>query len=389
MFHIADEDDIKKGRLTDIYFERTEKILKKLGKNPVVKAEVFLKGFPKNYNWGILAGIEEAIKLLSGVNRISIRCMPEGTVFRDFQPVMVIEGSYLDFGIYETAILGFLCQASGIATKAARCKIAAGERSLYSFGARRIHPAVTPLIERSAFIGGADGVSTTLGAKLINQEPVGTIPHALILIIGDTVEATRAFNEVIEPEIKRISLIDTFCDEKFEAVRVAESLGKKLFGVRLDTPSSRRGNFKKILEEVRWELDIRGFDKVKLVVSGGINEDDILKLKDIVDAFGVGTAISGAQVMDFSLDIVEIEGKKVSKRGKMSGAKKVLRCSKCFNDKVVLENKKASDYRCEKCGTVYSDIFIEALRKGKILYKFPQAADIRKRVLKQFKHLEL
>jgi len=207
MFHIANADDIKKGRLTDIYFKRTEEILKAAGKNPVVKAEIFLKGFPEGYRWGILAGIEETIKLLSDIDKISIRCMPEGMVFKDFQPVMVIEGKYLDFGIYETAILGFLCQASGIATKAARCKLAAGDKLIYSFGARRIHPAITPMVERSAFIGGADGVSTTLGAELTRQEPVGTIPHSLILIMGDVVEATKAFNQVIEPKIKRISLI--------------------------------------------------------------------------------------------------------------------------------------------------------------------------------------
>ncbi len=389
MFHTASDDDIKKGRLTDIYFERTEKILKTVGKNPVVKAEIFLKGFPGNYQWGILAGIEETIKLLSGVDKISIRCMPEGTAFRDFQPVMVIEGKYMDFGIYETTILGFLCQASGIATKAARCKLAAGDKSIYCFGARRIHPAITPMVERSAFIGGADGVSTTLGAELINQQPVGTIPHSLILIMGDTVEATRAFNEVIEPKIKRISLIDTFGDEKFEAIRVAESLGEDLMGIRLDTPASRRGNFKKILEEVRWELDIRGFNKVKLMVSGGLDEEDVLKLKDTADAFGIGTAISGARVLDFSLDIVEIEGKKISKRGKMSGAKKVIRCTGCFNDKIILEGKKASGYRCDRCGGIYQDIFIEAVREGKVLYRFPEASDIRNRVTSQFKFLEL
>ncbi|MDP3011304.1 MAG: nicotinate phosphoribosyltransferase [Candidatus Hydromicrobium sp.] len=389
MFHIANADDIKKGRLTDIYFKRTEEILKATGKNPVVKAEIFLKGFPEGYRWGILAGIEETIKLLSDIDKISIRCMPEGTVFKDFQPVMVIEGKYLDFGIYETAILGFLCQASGIATKAARCKLAAGDKLIYSFGARRMHPAITPMVERSAFIGGADGVSTTLGAKLIDQEPVGTIPHALILIMGDTVEATRAFNQVIEPKIKRISLIDTFGDEKFEAIRVAEGLGEALFGIRLDTPASRRGNFKKILEEVRWELDIRGFENVKLVVSGGLDEEDILKLRDIVDAFGVGTAISGAKVLDFSLDIVEIEGKKISKRGKMSGAKKVIRCQNCFSDRIILEDRKVSDYRCVECNGIYKDIFIDAVKEGKILYDFPQASDIRKNAIGQFEFLEL
>ncbi|MBC8389213.1 MAG: nicotinate phosphoribosyltransferase [Actinobacteria bacterium] len=389
MFHIANADDIKKGRLTDIYFKRTEEILKATGKNPVVKAEIFLKGFPDGYRWGILAGIEETIKLLSDIDKISIRCMPEGMVFKDFQPVMVIEGKYLDFGIYETAILGFLCQASGIATKAARCKLAAGDKLIYSFGARRMHPAITPMVERSAFIGGADGVSTTLGAELTRQEPVGTIPHSLILIMGDTVEATKAFNQVIEPKIKRISLIDTFGDEKFEAIRVAEGLGEALFGIRLDTPASRRGNFKKILEEVRWELDIRGFENVKLVVSGGLDEEDILKLRDIVDAFGVGTAISGAKVLDFSLDIVEIEGKKISKRGKMSGAKKVIRCQNCFSDRIILEDKKVSDYRCVECNSNYKDIFIDAVKEGEILYDFPQASDIRKNAIGQFEFLEL
>ena len=389
MFHIASEDDIKKGRLTDIYFKRTEEILKVKKKNPVVKAEVSLKSFPQGYRWGILAGIEESIRLLADLNKISIRCMPEGTVFKDYEPVMVIEGRYLDFGVYETALLGFLCQSSGIATKAARCKLAAGEKLIYNFGARRVHPAITPMVERCAYIGGADGVSTTIGAEIIGREPVGTIPHALVLIIGDTVEATKAFDEVIEPKIKRISLVDTFNDEKFEAIRVAEVLGKSLFGIRLDTPASRRGNFKKILEEVRWELDVRGFKDVKIVVSGGLDEDNVSDLKNIVDAFGIGTAISGASVIDFSLDIVEIEGEKIAKRGKMSGAKKVLRCSNCFSDKVVLENRKASNYKCDKCNSIYKEIFIDAIKGEKILYDFQSASDIRESVMKQYRFLEL
>jgi nicotinate phosphoribosyltransferase len=378
VFFVADEQDIKNGKVTDIYFKRTEKILKAKKIDVSVKAEVFLKRFPLGYNWGVLAGIEE-----------TVRCMPEGTVFTDYEPVMVIEGKYLNFGIYETSILGFLCHSSGIATKAARCKLAAGDRSVFNFGARRVHPVIAPMVERCAFIGGADGVSTIAGAEAIGLEPVGTIPHALILIMGDTVKATKAFNEIIKPGVSRISLIDTFNDEKFEAIKVCEALGKSLFGVRLDTPSSRRGDFKKILEEVRWELDIRGYKDIKLVVSGGLDENDIIELNCIADAYGIGTSISGARTIDFSMDIVEIEGEKIAKRGKMSGAKKVIRCENCFTDKVVLDGAEASDYRCEFCGGGCKDLFVDAIKNGELAYEFLPASKIREKVLNQFKFLEL
>ncbi len=388
MFYIANGDDIKEGKVTDIYFKRSEEILKKLGKDVSVKAEVFLKSFPNNYQWGVLAGIEESINLLKNGKDISVRGMAEGTIFKEFEPVMSIEGKYLDFGVFETSILGFLCQSSGIATKAARCKLAAGDKPVYSFGARRVHPAITPMVERCAYIGGADGVSTILGAEAIGAQAIGTMPHALILIVGDTVEATRAFNEIIKPKVKRISLIDTFNDEKFEAIRVSKALGKDLFGIRLDTPGSRRGDFKKILEEVRWELDIRGFKDIKLVVSGGLDEDDILDLNYIVDAYGVGTSISGARVMDFALDIVEIEGQKVAKRGKMSGAKKVLKCQNCFYHKTVLEEDNTS-YGCPECGGKLEDLFVDMIKGKKVVYGFPSAVKIRKKVLQQFKYIEL
>src|SRR4030066_1142827 len=215
----ADFDDIRSGRITDVYFERTIKILKAKGIDKWVKAEFIAKSLPDDGEWGVFAGLEECSRLFEGM-KINVRSMPEGTVFRAYHPVLEIEGMYTDFGIYETAILGFLCQSSGIATKAARCKKAAGDRGVISFGARRIHPAIAPMVERNAFIGGCDGVAVVKDAELIHEEPSGTMPHALVLLIGDTVEATKAFDEVIDPKVKRVSLIDTFNDEKIEAIRV-------------------------------------------------------------------------------------------------------------------------------------------------------------------------
>jgi nicotinate phosphoribosyltransferase len=323
-FHTATDAEIKSGEVYDVYFERTVEILKARGDRKRVKAEVYLKALPEDWDWGVLAGIEEAAALLEGVP-VDVHAMDEGTIFAPYQPVMVLEGVYVDWAQYETALLGVLCQASGIATKAARCKKAAGDRQVISFGARRMHPALAPMIERNAFIGGCDGVAVTKAAELIDADPTGTIPHALVLMVGDTVEALKAFHEVVDRKVRRVALIDTLQDEKFEAIRVAEALGNDLYAVRLDTPSSRRGDLYRIVEEVRWELNLRGFGHVKIITSGGIDEYEILRLNPVVDAYGVGTSIANAPVVSFALDITEIEGRASAKRGKWSGAKQVFR----------------------------------------------------------------
>jgi nicotinate phosphoribosyltransferase len=392
MFHIADPKDIKAGKLTDVYFVRTMEILKAKKIDKWVKAEFIAKRFPEDYGWGVLTGIDEAAYLLKDL-KVNVRAMREGTVFRAFEPVMEIEGMYSEFGLYETSLLGLLCQASGVATKAARCRKAAGDRRVISFGARRIHPVIAPMVERSAFIGGCDGVSVVKNAELLNEEPTGTMPHALILLIGDTVEATKAFDEVIDPQIKRVSLIDTFNDEKIEAIRVAEALGKKLFGIRLDTPSSRRGDFEKIIEEIRWELNLRGFGHVQVFVSGGLDEKRILALNPVVDAYGVGTSIINARVIDFAMDIIEIDGKPLAKRGKMSGSKSVLRCSKCFQNRMVpfkegvSHPSKGSD-RCS-CGGRFKELLLPFIRGKKILWDLPTPQTVREYVLEQLPHFDL
>jgi nicotinate phosphoribosyltransferase len=323
-FHTASDAEIKAGDISDVYFQRTVEVLAARGDRKHVKAEVYLKSLPEDWDWGVLAGIEEVTALLDGV-AVDVRAMDEGTVFAPYQPVLAVEGVYVEWAQYETALLGLLCQASGIATKAARCKKAAGERQVISFGARRMHPTLAPMIERNAFVGGCDGVAVTKSAELIDADPMGTIPHSLVLMVGDTVEALKAFHEVIEPKVRRVALIDTLQDEKFEAIRVAEALGRDLFAVRLDTPSSRRGDLYRIVEEVRWELNLRGFEHVKIVASGGVDEYEILRLNPVVDAYGVGTSIANAPVLNFALDIMEIEGRPAAKRGKWSGAKDVLR----------------------------------------------------------------
>lgn len=386
LFHTACDADIRKGRTTDVYFERSVRILRKTGASRRVTAEFSLKSLPMGCPWGVVTGIEECITLLDGMD-LDLRAVDEGTVIRPNEPVMTIEGNYADFAVYETPLLGFLCQASGVATKAARLRIAAGDHTLISFGARRMHPSVSPMIERNAYIGGCDGVATVKAAELIGIEPSGTIPHALVILCGGIDEALAGFDKYVDRKVRRIALIDTFGDEKFEALAACETLGDNLYGVRLDTPRSRRGNICDIVREVRWELDTRGYDKVKILVSGGLDELEIMELGPLVDGFGIGTCLSNARVLDYAMDIVEIEGNPCSKRGKMSGAKSLLRCSKCHGD-IVIPAGGRHRKRCE-CGGRLDSLVHDVMKKGKVARKPDPPKRVRKRVLESLEWLRL
>ncbi|EHR79014.1 nicotinate phosphoribosyltransferase [Thermococcus litoralis DSM 5473] len=384
-FYIAHEDEIKAGKTTDVYFIRTKKILEEKGIHKKVFADISTTSLPKGWKWGVLAGVEEVAKLLEG-HPVNVYSMPEGTIFHPYEPVMQIEGYYEEFGIFETALLGMLSQASGIATAALRVKMAAKFKPVYSFGIRHMHPAIAPMIDRSAFIGGCDGVSGVLGAEMIGEKPVGTMPHALVLTVGDQVKAWKYFDEVMPEEVPRVALVDTLCDEKLEALMAAEALGEKLAAVRLDTPSSRRGNFKRIVEEVRWELDLRGYEHVKIFLSGGLDEESIKELADIADAFGVGGSIASAKPIDFSLDIVEVEGKPITKRGKLSGRKQIYRCENGHYHRVPAEKKLE---KCPVCGAKVEPLLKPLIKNGEIVAELPKAREIREYVLEQAKKFGL
>ena len=322
-FNTASYEEIKGAEVADVYFHRTMEILRSRGlEDTPVHAEVAYKTSDPD-EWFVVAGLDEVARLLEDVG-VEARAVPEGTICRPNEPVLTISGPYSAFAEHETALLGFLCQASGVATGAARCRLAAGERPLISFGARRMHPAITPMIERAAYLGGCDGVAVELAARRLGIPASGTLPHALVLILGSTAEAARAFDEVIAPGVRRTVLIDTFDDEKFGALIAARAIPDTIYAVRLDTPGNRRGDFRDLMREVRWELDRNGFEHVKIFASGGIDVEYILHLNPVCDAYGVGGAIADAAMIDYSLDIVEVAGEDRSKRGKRGGRKRLL-----------------------------------------------------------------
>lgn len=333
-YDIITEDEIDEGLATDAYFDRTDAILEATDTNPYVVAEISAD----LDNWHVLAGLKDAAHLLEG-KPVDLYAPPEGTLFHE-DPVIRIEGKYLDFGRYETPFIGFISQASAIATSAMRVRAAAGDTTVLSFGSRRQHPATAAMIERSAMIGGMDGISNIAGGQTIGIEAGGTMPHALVICMRDQKHAWQAYNDIIDEEAPRLMICDTYEDEKKEAIDAAELLGDELDGVRLDTSSSRRGDMHEIIEEVRWELNARGFEDVEIFVTGGIGVDEIREFKDITDGFGVGQAIASSSPVDFSLDIVTVEDELAGKRGKKSGRKQVYRDG--MEDTVALEGQEGS-----------------------------------------------
>jgi len=306
------------GETADIYFVRTLEVLKKAGLNPVATMEVFPS------RGGTLCGMEEVKALLQKVlpPQAEVWGLGEGERMERKEVVLRIKAPYQSYAVYETAYLGILAHCSGWATAAREAVEAAQGIPVIGFGARHVHPLVAGQLDYASQVGGCAGGSSVLGGKLMGRSPMGTMPHALIICFGDTVEATLAFDRYMPPEVPRISLVDTFKDEPEESLRVAQALGKRLQGVRLDTPTERGRVTPDLVKETRARLDQAGFPHVGIVVSGGLDPERIRQFiaqGAPVTAFGVGSHISSAPPIDFTADLHEVDGRAIAKRGRIPG----------------------------------------------------------------------
>ena len=314
--------EILSGDSADVYFARAASILEREGLDPLVTMEVFARAD------AILCGVDEAKNLIGHVlatadpSETRVEALSDGDRIEPKEIVLRIRARYRQFGLYETAILGMLAQSTGWATAARECVDAAAPEPVVSFGARHVHPDITDVLDYAAIVGGCVGASTPAGARLAGLSPTGTMPHSLVLIFGDTVEAAEAFDRDLTADVPRIVLVDTFKDEAEEALRVAHALGDRLYGIRLDTPAERGRVTPDLVKEIRARLDQEDYGHVRITVSGGLNPERIAYFKEQaapVDSFAVGSHISGARPIDFTGDIKEIDGRPIAKRGRIPG----------------------------------------------------------------------
>lgn len=323
----APSESVLRGDTADIYFHRTKEILAAAGVNPLVTMEVFAG------RDGVLCGMREVRALLERVcsPEAEIESLADGDTLTRKEVALRIRDRYQSFCLYETAYLGYLSSGTGWATAARAAVTAAAGVPVIAFGARHVHPNAVGAMEYAAIVGGCQACASVIGAAMATLPPSGTMPHALVLVLGDTVRAARLFHETIDPAVSRVVLVDTFHDEVEEALRVGEALGDDLWGVRLDTPSERGGVTPELVREMRARLDSAGFGHVKIIISGGLSVERIARFRSEgapVDVFGVGSAISGAPAIDFTADIKEIEGRPVAKRGRIPGISPTVRLTR-------------------------------------------------------------
>jgi nicotinate phosphoribosyltransferase len=307
------------GYTADNELHRALTILRNEGINPEVVVEFTAE------RSGTFCGITEVKTLLSRVlpeTGREVWALDEGVSVAGGEVALRIRASYASFGLFETAILGTLASCTGWATAAAECVTAGDGIPVIAYGARHVHPEVVGVMDYSAVVGKCASSSSVVGQQLHGLTPSGTMPHSLVLLMGDTVRAIMAFDKHMPPEVPRVALVDTFKDEAEEALDVAKALRERLRGIRLDTPKERGGVTPDLVHEIRARLDQGGYSHVDIFVSGGITPERIREFVDAsapVSVFAVGYYIAAASPISFTADIKEIEQRAVAKRGRIPG----------------------------------------------------------------------
>ena len=321
---------LKDGYFTDKYFHRARRILQKDNHNPHVLMQVFCRAH------AVLCGIDEAIAILKegcDYRELEVHALYDGDHVTPWETVMTIQGPYEIFAHLETLYLGVLARGTRIATHTRDIVNAANRKKVLFFGARHDHYLTQVPDGYAAFIGGADAVATDAHGALFEQSGSGTIPHALIAAYeGDSVLAAQKFVEHQDDAVDLVALVDFDNDCVKTSLDVAHALGDKLKGVRLDTSGAlvdkslqgsteeRPGVNPELVQNVRAALDAQGFAHVQIYISGGITVQRINEFEAAqapVDAYGVGSSIlANLGRFDFTADIVQVNGKPLSKVGR-------------------------------------------------------------------------
>jgi len=329
-------EKMRAGYYTDAYFNHSRDALLADGRHPRVVMQVFQK------NDAYLGGMDEAIAVLklcsADWDALTVHALFDGDRVEPYETVMTIEGDYTLFAHLETVYLGVLARRTLITTNVVKVIAAANRKPIIFMPARHDHHRVQTGDGYAAYVAGLItgaeiGVTTDEQASWWGGRGIGTVPHALIASYGgNTVLAASKFADWAPAGMNVTVLVDFENNSVETALDVARALGDRLWGVRLDTSESlvdfslvaEMGDFKptgvneRLVRRVRDALDADGFERVKIVVSGGFTLEKIRAFEEDgvpVDAYGIGSSlIRGSN--DFTGDVVLTDGRPSGKVGR-------------------------------------------------------------------------
>jgi nicotinate phosphoribosyltransferase len=327
---------MREGYYTDAYFNRTREMLLADGRHPRVLMQIFQR------KQAVLGGMDEAIAILKLCSEdwdaLNVHALYDGDEVAPWETVLTIEGDYTLFAHLETVYLGVLARRTLISTNVRRMIEAANGKPIIFMPARHDHHRVQTGDGYAAHVAGATigaeiGVTSEAQASWWGGRGIGTVPHALIAAYGgNTVLAATKFAEHADPEARIVVLVDYDNDSVRTSLEVARALGDRLWGVRLDTSSQLvdralwdemgdfdpRGVNERLVRKVREALDRDGFERVRIVASGGFTAERIRSFEENgvpVDSYGVGSSLIRGE-NDFTADVVLTDGRPVAKVGR-------------------------------------------------------------------------
>ncbi|MFX0080704.1 MAG: nicotinate phosphoribosyltransferase [Candidatus Hodarchaeota archaeon] len=281
--------------------------------------ELFIRKFPKNRNYLIFAGLEQALHYLLNAKfskrtidflrnkpvfkkihssffdvylpnfkfNLEVWAMKEGNYFFPNEPIVRIQGPIIHAQLAETYLLNVINFQTLIASKASRIKNIAPDKVLLEFGTRRSHsPLAGVYVARASYIAGFNGTSNVVADIELGINSTGTMAHSFVQKFDKEIESFKTYYEIYDEN--SILLIDTYNTEK-GADKCAQ-FGNKIRGVRIDS-----GDLINHAKKVRKILDQNGCEKVLIVASSDLNEYKIKEIIDQnapIDAFGIGTELA-------------------------------------------------------------------------------------------------
>ncbi|MGH2724537.1 MAG: nicotinate phosphoribosyltransferase [Actinomycetota bacterium] len=362
--------------LTDLYELNMAASYLRRGMTAPATFSLFVRGLPEGWGFLVSCGLERCLEFLEGLRFTgedleylarehgypddtleafaALRftgeawAIPEGRVAFPIEPILEVTAPLPEAQLVESYVLNQITYQTAIASKAARCRIAAPDADLVDFSLRRVHGMEAGLaVARATAIVGFTSTSNVEAARRLGLRASGTMAHSYVEAFPSEAEAFRAFADDYPDRV--VLLVDTYdtrrgVEKAIEVARDLESRGHHLAGIRLDS-----GDLAALARDARRALDAAGLRGVRILASGGLDEQVIASLTAAgapIDAYGVGTKIgvsADAPYLDSVYKLVSYDGRAVAKlsEGKATwpNAKQVWRLPGMAGDLISLRDE--------------------------------------------------